>query len=55
MSSSHLVSAGNEGLIILKIVLYVLVVTVPALLFLAVALASLLCYCKPVHKEQTCF
>lgn len=39
MISHHLVSTGNPGLI--KIVLYVLCSSIPALLFLALALASL--------------
>lgn len=40
---------------ILKIVLYVLCSYILALLFLALALASLLCCCKRDHEEQICF
>lgn len=46
---------ATQGLIILKIVLCILVATVPAPLFLALAFSSLLCYCKREHEEQTCF
>lgn len=46
---------ATQDLNILKIAPYVLCSHIPALPFLALALASILCCCKRGHKEQTCF